>query len=309
MHDHSGPTVLPINRLDHPDPAVIAERYVDRCNPVIIRGATDLWPAMREWTQEWFRDRFSDRLVEVTVGPCLDHQLQPMTLRDLLTSEPGGGPQHYLRQYQLPGSLPELLHDFVMPIYIPHARQTIINLWLGPARTVQPFHKDNKNPLAPVHNFLVQIQGRKLVSLVSADQEAVMYRRPAGTPDANYSQVDYLDPNFEQFPRFREATIREAVVEPGEMILIPAGTWHHVLSLEASISLSFWWYQTRVADLVASVAGGRELAQTDRITDDDLAEFGGYAALAFALSTLPPDRRAMVSEARVRGAGVVRGTR
>lgn len=301
MPDLGGPTVVPIDRLHQPDPALVAEQYVDRCEPVVVRGVTDGWPAMTEWTQEWFRDRFGDRSVAVTVGPCLDHQVQPMALRDLLTSEPGAGPQLYLRQHQLPGSLPELLDDVERPVYIPGGRQAIINLWLGPAGTVQPFHKDNKNPLAPVHNFLVQIQGRKRVSLVSADQDVLMYRRPAGQPDANYSSVDYLAPDLEEFPRFREATIHETVLEPGEMVLIPAGTWHHVVSLEPSISVSFWWYQTHVADLVAGVAGGRELGYTDRITDADVAEFGGPAAFAYALGTLPPDRRALVSDARARG--------
>jgi hypothetical protein len=92
------------------------------------------------------------------------------------------------------------------------------------------------------------------------------------------------------------------VVEPGEMIFIPADTWHHVRSLELSISLSFWWYRTAVADVVASLAAPAHdsarrpgpVRPGPLIDIPDVDEFGGIWALALATRTLPVVRRPFV---------------
>lgn len=301
----AGPTATtPIPHIEAMDAAEFARQYLHPSIPVVLYGAAKSWPALEKWSHAWFRENFNARTVHVSVGGPLTGRREKVALgtylHDIALSS--GSSQPYLRLEPLPGVLPELLADFTYPQYCPANRKVIVNLWIGPEGTVQPFHKDNQNPLAAVHNFLVQIRGRKLVSLVSADQEEKIYRYPAGCGHANYSQVDYLRPDFERFPLFREAAIAETVVEPGEMIFIPADTWHHVRSLDPSISLSFWWYPTTVADLVASLAtlehhpaplpaspGTRPL-----IDVQDVDEFGGIWALALATCTLPVDRRALL---------------
>ena len=55
----------------------------------------------------------------------------------------------------------------------------------------------------------------------------------------NYSQVDCEKPNYEQFPRFRDATLIDFELAPGEILFVPVGWWHHVRALDWSISVSF----------------------------------------------------------------------
>ena len=58
------------------------------------------------------------------------------------------------------------------------------------------------------------------------------------------SSVDLRDPDFEKFPKFREAleTAREAVLEPGDAIYIPILWWHGVESLDSlNILVNYWW--------------------------------------------------------------------
>jgi len=54
-----------------------------------------------------------------------------------------------------------------------------------------------------------------------------------------YSPVDPEHPDLDAFPEFAEASVKEVVISPGEALFIPVGFWHHVRSLEVSISVSF----------------------------------------------------------------------
>lgn len=53
---------------------------------------------------------------------------------------------------------------------------------------------------------------------------------PTGTP---ISLVSFREPDFERFPRFREALAAALVAEldPGDALYIPTLWWHHVESL------------------------------------------------------------------------------
>ena len=48
-------------------------------------------------------------------------------------------------------------------------------------------------------------------------------------------------PDLARHPRFARARCTEAVLGPGEMLFIPAGTWHYVRSLTPSLSVNFWF--------------------------------------------------------------------
>lgn len=281
-------------------PAEFDRHHAEPAVPVVLRGATAGWPALWTWSHEWLAARFADREVSVTFGNPLANHRETVTLGDYLqslASSPDGDLPPYLRLQSLAASFPELREDFTVPPYCPAGRNVAVHLWIGPAGTIQPFHKDNLNPMAAVHNLLVQVQGRKLVSLVSADQDEKMYRYPADEGRSNYSQIDYLRPDLERFPLFGKVKVAETVLEPGEMIFIPADTWHHVQSLEPSISLSFWWYRTAVADLIARLASaesGSTNSAAPLVDVEEVGNFGGIWALAIAARTLPVERRPLL---------------
>lgn len=306
-------TTKPISHIDALGPEDFTSRYADLSIPVVLSGVAERWPALGKWSHSWFAEKFRTRAVRVTFGGPLGGHQETMTLGEYLDgiarlpegSPLSGSAQPYLRLEPLPGVLPELQEDFTVPSYCPPGRSIAVHIWIGPRGTVQPFHRDNQNPFAAVHNLLVQVQGRMLVRLVSADQDQRMYRYPADSAHANYSQVDPLCPDLDRFPLFREAEIAEAVVRPGEAIFIPAGTWHHVQSLEPSISLSFWWYRTVIADVVAALTSladdsARHLgsAKPKSLIDvQDVDEFGGIWALALAARTLPAGRYPLLAGA------------
>lgn len=112
-------------------------------------------------------------------------------------------------------------------------------LWLGPRNTLSPLHFD------PLDNLLMQIVGRKRVFLYPNDRDnnsgSWHYAGFDGN-QYNTSPVDPSNPNYLEYPSFQAApTPYECVIEPGDVLFIPAKWWHHVRSLSWSASANVWW--------------------------------------------------------------------
>jgi len=112
-------------------------------------------------------------------------------------------------------------------------------LWFGTA-IVTPAHFDES------HNIACCVAGRRRFTVFPPEQVANLYvgpldHSPAGMPT---SLVDFARPDFERFPRFREAwaSAQVAELEPGDAIYMPPLWWHHVQSLERFNMLVNWWW-------------------------------------------------------------------
>lgn len=49
-------------------------------------------------------------------------------------------------------------------------------------------------------------------------------------------------------------SVRWGVLRPGDVLYLPAGWWHHVRTLEMSITLNFWWWTWRGVGVAARAA-------------------------------------------------------
>jgi hypothetical protein len=112
-------------------------------------------------------------------------------------------------------------------------------IWVGTA-IITPAHFDQS------HNIAVCVAGRRRFTLFPPEQVANLYvgpleHTPAGMP---MSLVDFARPDFERFPRFREALANARVAElaPGDALYMPPLWWHHVQSLERfNMLVNYWW--------------------------------------------------------------------
>lgn len=118
--------------------------------------------------------------------------------------------------------------DFGIGYREPNSINTRSHLWFGPKGAFTPLHHDLTN------NMLVQIHGRKKVTIIPAFQVPYIYN------DKHvYSAIDFTSIDQNKFPLMKNIRPIEVILNPGEAVFIPIGWWHCVEGLDVSMSISF----------------------------------------------------------------------
>ncbi|EGD60390.1 pass1 domain protein [Novosphingobium nitrogenifigens DSM 19370] len=138
----------------------------------------------------------------------------------------------------LDGYFPGFAQSHHLDGFIP-ASQFLRSMWIG-NRTMTAPHYDN------VENIACVVAGRRKFTLFPIEQLPNLYMgpldlTPAGQP---ISLVDIRAPDYERFPRYREAEAHGlvAMLEPGDAIYIPTLWWHGVESLDGvNVMVNTWW--------------------------------------------------------------------
>lgn len=217
--------------------------YYSANRPVVLTDVADRWSALERWTPEYLVDRIGDDLVEVMTTrerdpryeENLDAHRSRMAFRDYVAMVEATAPtndfylvanNHFLDKPSTACLLPDIVQD--ERLLDSESSRGQMFFWYGPAGTVTPLHHDTSNVL------LTQVRGSKRVRLVPALEAHRVYNDVAV-----YSPVDPERPDLERFPQFTDATTMTVTLGAGEALFIPVGWWHHVRSLEVSISVSF----------------------------------------------------------------------
>jgi hypothetical protein len=121
----------------------------------------------------------------------------------------------------------------------PEALNERVSVWIGGATTAT-CHFD------ALDNVACCVAGKRRFTLFAPDQVGNLYPGPLDpTPGGQViSMVDFKNPDFEQFPGFKDAlaTAQVAELEPGDAIYIPAMWWHHVEGLAPyNVLVNYWW--------------------------------------------------------------------
>ncbi|MBV8666414.1 MAG: cupin-like domain-containing protein [Burkholderiaceae bacterium] len=136
----------------------------------------------------------------------------------------------------IPASLPGFERENLLTALDPSIAPRI---WMGNTITV-PAHVDDADNIACV------VSGKRRFTLFPPDQVENLYIgplefNPAGAP---ISMVRPHDPDFERFPRYREALAHAQVadLEPGDALFIPSVWWHQVESVgTVNVLINYWW--------------------------------------------------------------------
>jgi hypothetical protein len=210
-----------------------------------------------------------------------------------------------IQMLSLADALPEFLRQNAMP-FLP--ADVGPKLWLGGGVKTQT-HNDRD------HNLACVIAGRRRFTLFPPDQVANLYIGPPGNPPP-LSLVDPENPDYDRFPRFREAlaAARVAILEPGDAIFIPKYWWHHVASLDPyNAMVNYWWgdaargieqpHDIFLAALLAlkdlppaERTYWRAMFDTHVFGDPEIGSGHIPSALRGALGTMRPDERAALRQ-------------
>ena len=138
----------------------------------------------------------------------------------------------YLSVFNIFAAFPQLRQDVDFSVINRYKLKHTVAGWIGPAETLTGYHIDWGD------NILAQISGRKEVHLVSPDQTPFMYASQKFDQGTTISAVDTEHQDAENYPLFEKVIPWKVTLEPGQMLFIPRGWWHHVRSLDKSISVS-----------------------------------------------------------------------
>lgn len=118
----------------------------------------------------------------------------------------------------------------------------LASIWIGNQGRIAAHH-DMPDNLACI------AAGRRRFTLFPPDQLENLYVGPLDFTPAGQaaSLVDFANPDFEKYPRFRIALEHALVadMQPGDALFIPSMWWHHVESFDAlNVLINYWWRQS-----------------------------------------------------------------
>jgi hypothetical protein len=178
---------------------------------------------------------------------------------------------------------------------LPGATASLASLWIG-NRTTAAAHWDMSN------NIACPLVGRRRFTLFPPDQVANLYPGPLEpTPGGQVvSMVDFVTPDHDRHPGFREAlrTARVAELDPGDMLVYPALWWHRVEALDDfNVMANYWWndvpafVDTPMTTLLHALLSLRDRPEGEKRAWRDLFDYYVFGPAERAGEHLPPHAR------------------
>jgi hypothetical protein len=256
--------LTPVRELRDISAAQFREEILPSHQPALLRGAVRHWPAVAAGRESahsmasYLRGFDTGASADTMFGdPSIDgkffyndeltaHNFERRPERIVASLErllalldDPAPPAVYVGAVPTPSSLPGFVRDNPMDLIDP---AVVPRVWIGNRVTVQT-HYDIS------HNIACVVAGRRRFTLFPPEQLVNLYVGPleftlAGQP---ISMVRLDRPDFERYPRFRDAlaTALVAELEPGDALFIPYMWWHHVESRERfNVLVNYWWDET-----------------------------------------------------------------
>lgn len=209
--------------------------------PVLLKDYIKDSDCYKTWSFDYLKDKIGSRPVKVrhiqTGIFNQDSELLDMgfdNLIDLAASSQPNSRSYYLQATPVNAIFPEF--DGILP------KPQLINdldlvreplIWIGAKGCVSPLHYDY------YENFLVQIRGTKTLSLFSPNDTQYLY--PNVDPPRHLSAINLEHLDIKSFPLFQKAHPFECTISEGDVLYIPPNWWHHVQTVDASISINYWF--------------------------------------------------------------------
>jgi hypothetical protein len=304
-----------------PDALPIAE-LLAQAEPRVMRGLVSEWEATRLGREsdhgaiKYLRSFYNGKPISASMGEAhiagrlfysddftrLNFESRRTTLDAMLDTieshlADAQPPTVYVGSAVIDGCLPGFRahNDLDLAAHGIDAPPTI---WIG-NRTVASAHYDAPN------NIACCVVGRRRFTLFPPEQIFNLYPGPLDpTPGGQaVSVVDFRDPDFEKFPRFRAAIEASmyAELEPGDAVFVPSMWWHHVEGLSNFNTLvNYWWsavpahLPTPMNALYHAIWALRDRPESEKRAWRNVFEYYVFGPGAQAGEHLPPAARGLL---------------
>ncbi|WP_305098531.1 cupin-like domain-containing protein [Croceibacterium aestuarii] len=302
--------------------AIPFDELIAAQEPVVLEGAARDWPLVRRGGEgaaqaaDYLKRFTNERPVTAFTGPPeiggrfhydaevtgLNFTAGRISLGAFLDTivehmQDAAPPSFYIGSTDLDTFLPGLRDENDLPLDHPAFadKPPLASIWIG-NRTVAAAHHDMSNNLACC------MVGRRRFTLFPPDQVANLYPGPLEPTPAGQvvTMVDFRAPDFDRYPRFREAlaAAQIAEMEPGDVLFYPALWWHQVEALDAfNVMINYWWnptpeyLDTPHTTLLHALLSLRDRPETEKRAWQALFEFYVFGDPERAGSHLPEHAR------------------
>ena len=243
------------------DPHNIPPEILASNQPLILKGLARAWPlveaglASDEDAMAYLRSFYTDKTVGTFFGaPEIDGfyfynkemtglnyaadrvRLDTVLEQVLAQKDNPNPPTFYVGSTTVDVCLPGFREHNDLSIPFPDA---LVSIWMGNKSRIA-CHYD-----AP-DNLACSVVGKRRFTVFPPEQVENLYPGPLDFNPAGQqvSLVDFSNPDFEKFPRFRKAMEAGQVanLEPGDALFIPSMWWHHVEGLSTfNVLVNYWW--------------------------------------------------------------------
>jgi hypothetical protein len=235
----SGKSTITIDKRTNLPHQEFIKEYVDKSLPVIITDAAKNWPAIGKHTPEFYKKNYGH--IKKTIDG-VTYTMAEAIDRILVSTAENRAP--YPFNFDIKKVFPELMPDFspqlvygksdrihskLMPKQLLQGT-TVHELFLGGNGSSFPYlHYD----ALFMHTQITQVYGSKVFYMYPPSQTPNMYPYP---DNPKFSQVNFLEPDYEKFPLYKEAEPIILNLLAGETLFFPSGWWHTTKITEPSIT-------------------------------------------------------------------------
>ena len=244
--------VSEIPRIENPTVEEFLNISQNLRKPVIITNS-NMGQCTKLWTPEYLSQLLKGKEIAIHISPHknLDflnknYKFQNMDFEQVFAKlyDPSFTDKIYVRSSganvrkdvsDIWETYPELTKDFQVPEFCPMAQRSSSQYFSS------VFRVSSKETTMWTHydvmdNILCEISGTKLVTLWEPSEVRHLY--------ANGSTSRVLDvdsPDYRAFPKFAKAKSMQGLLKAGEILYIPAFTFHHVSMLDPCVSINIFW--------------------------------------------------------------------
>lgn len=290
--------------------------------PAVLRGLVRDWPAVLKGQEsnealcEYLRSFDAGASFKGFFGPpeiegrfCYNDDLtgfnyveKETNLDEILSlliehGESENAPSFYAGSVTAARHVPGFTTDNQVPFLDPSVDP---RLWLGHRTRVAP-HYDIPRNIACV------VSGRRRFTVFPIGEVKNLYVGPLDFTPAGQSLsiVDFHDPDFDKYPKYRQAldAASSAELEPGDAIYIPSLWWHQVEGLDSfNVMANFWWsdsparLESPFNSLMHCMLSIRELPEAQRMAWKELFDFYIFKTSGEPMEHLPAERRGVLGD-------------
>ncbi|WP_194767002.1 cupin-like domain-containing protein [Tamlana sp. I1] len=227
-----------IPRVENITKADFLKHYFKPQKPVVIERFIEDWPAFTKWNLDYMKSvggditvpLYDDRPVDYKDGFNEPHAKMKLSdYIDLLKQKPT---KYRIFLWNALKEIPSLQKDFTFPDFGLRLMKGIPMLFFGGRDSYTFMHYDID--LANIFHF--HFEGKKEIILFDQKQNDFLYKIPHSL--ITREDIDFNNPDFEKWPKLKEAKGYKTELNHGEVLYMPEGYWHYMRYVTPGFSLS-----------------------------------------------------------------------